>query len=76
MSVHKDLLSVDLTLEQINVRDRETDEISVNWELSHPDLERPCRGATVSDVFGTFAADVDDLDDDHPDAIDIEELAD
>ena len=74
MSVkRRDLTKVELTLEQMIVRDKETDEETTAWSVSHPDLERPCRGDTLREALDVFASCVES--DDETVAIDLDELA-
>lgn len=53
MPVQTDLSTVSVTLEEIAVR--ETDEEQTAWQVTHPELDRPCRGDSpraALDIFG------------------------
>lgn len=69
-----DLTEVELTLKEIAVRDRETDEETTAWSVDHPELERPCRGDTPREALDVFGTCLESEDEDV--AIDLEDLTD
>ena len=75
MMTEQNLIEVEeLELNQIRVRDRETDEEKTAWEVDHPEMERPCRGDSPQEALDIFAECIG-KDDDEKTAINLDELA-
>jgi len=56
MSATQELIEIEeLTLKQIPVRDKETDEETTAWKVDHPEMDRPCRGDTPQEALDIFA---------------------
>ena len=70
----RNLADVELILEEIPVRNRETGEGTTAWQVDHPNLNRPCRGNTPREALEIFVECLET--DDEAMAIDLNELAD
>jgi len=74
MMTEQNLIEVEeLELNQISVRDRETDEEKAKWEVDHPEMDRPCRGETAQEALDIFAECISK--DEGQTAINLEDLA-
>jgi len=69
----RDTTEVELTLKQVPVRDTETNEVTMEWKVEHPNLESACRGETPREALDIFGACVESADEDV--AIDLHELS-
>ena len=69
----QDLAEFDLTVEQIAVRDRQTDEEGVAWNVENKQMDRPCRGDTAPEALRVLA-DALEADEDERHALSVEEL--
>lgn len=67
------LTEVEFTLEEVHVRDQETDEEQTMWQISHTDLDRPCRAGTPQEALNLFASCISKAPSEK-DSIDLEEL--
>jgi hypothetical protein len=70
---YNDLTTVtSIELEEIAVRDTETDEEKTAWQVNHDNLERPCRGDSPEEALKVFAEALSS--DDKKYAIDLSDL--
>lgn len=64
----------DLTVREILVRNRETDEEEIAWNVESPNMERPCRADTPAEALRVLA-DCLEKDADERTAVSVEQLA-